>query len=170
MNEEANATQADDRREPGIAVVRGFNDALTRGDVPGMLDFLDPQVEWRAPASVPWGGTFHGHEGFREFLEKLLEQPAEFRRELTEYVDAGERVVVLLRQMGRRKDGDTEYDVPEVHVWTVRDGKVVDFEGYFDTATVLRTLKIQPKAEAAGQVFEQRRGVVELNASTIPRL
>jgi uncharacterized protein len=148
MSEQAKATQAAGGSAPGLAVVRGFNEALTRGDVPGMLDFLDPQVEWRAPASVPWGGNFHGHEGFREFLGKLFEQPAEFSRELGEYLDAGERVVVLLRQMGRPKGGDTEYDVPEVHVWTVRDGKIVEFEGYFDTATVLRTLQLQPKAEA----------------------
>jgi uncharacterized protein len=113
--------------------------------VAGMVDLLDSQVEWRAPESVPWGGTFRGHEGFREFLGKVLEQPAEFRREMLEYLDAGERVVVLLRQMGRPKGGDTEYDVPEVHVWTVRDGKVVEFEGLFDTATVLRTLQLQPR-------------------------
>jgi uncharacterized protein len=145
MNERTKTAAATTVDEPGIAVVRGFNDALARGDVAGMVEFLDPQVEWRAPESVPWGGTFRGHEGFREFLGKVLEQPAEFRREMLEYLDAGERVVVLLRQMGRPKGGDTEYDVPEVHVWTVRDGKVVDFEGSFDTATVLRTLQLQPR-------------------------
>jgi uncharacterized protein len=64
---------------------------------------------------------------------------------MLEYLDVGERVVVLLRQMGRPKGGDTEYNVPEVHVWTVRDGKIVDFEGSFDTATVLRTLQLQPR-------------------------
>jgi ketosteroid isomerase-like protein len=129
---------------PRVAVVRGFNDALARGDMGGMLDLLDPELEWRAPESVPWGGTFHGHAGFGEFVGKLLDQPAEFRREVLEYLDAGERVVVLLRQMGRRKGSDTEYDVPEVHIWTIRDGKIVDFEGFFDTATVLRTLQLQP--------------------------
>jgi ketosteroid isomerase-like protein len=128
-----------------VGVVRGFNDALAQGDMGGMLDFLDPQLEWRAPESVPWGGTFHGHDGFREFVGKLLDQPAEFRREMLEYLDAGERVVVLLRQMGQRKGSDTEYDVPEVHIWTIRDGKIVDFEGFFDTATVLRTLQLQPR-------------------------
>lgn len=145
MNEPTKATEAASKDEPGVAVVRGFNDALARGDVAGMADFLDPHVEWRAPESVPWGGTFRGHEGFREFLGKLSVQPAEFRREILEYLHAGERVVVLLRQMGRRKGGDTEYDVPEVHVWTVRDGKIVDFEGSFDTATVLRTLHLQAR-------------------------
>ena len=145
MSETRNTSEAAPKGEPGIAVVRGFNDALARGDVAGMVDLLDPQVDWRAPESVPWGGNFRGHEGFREFLGKVLAQPAEFRREMLEYVDAGERVVVLLRQMGRPKGGDTEYDVPEVHVWTVRDGKIVEFEGSFDTATVLRTLQLQPR-------------------------
>jgi uncharacterized protein len=147
MSEKVDATDGAGTSEPGIAVVRGFNEALTRGDVPGMLDFLDPEVEWRAPESVPWGGTFHGHEGFREFLGRLSEQPAEFRRELGQYLDVGDHVVVLLRQMGRPRGGSAEYDVPEVHVRTVRDGKVVDFEGYFDTATVLRTLRLRPRAE-----------------------
>ncbi len=128
-----------------VGVVRGFNDALAQGDMGGMLDFLDPQLEWRAPESVPWGGTFHGREGFREFVGKLLDQPVEFRREMLEYLDAGNRIVVLLRQMGRRKGSDTEYDVPEVHIWTIRDGKIVDFEGSFDTATVLRTLQLEPR-------------------------
>jgi len=131
-----------------VGVVRGFNDALAQGDMGGMLDFLDPQLEWRAPESVPWGGTFHGHDGFREFVGKLLDQPVEFRREMLEYLDAGERIVVLLRQMGRRKGSDTEYDVPEVHIWTIRDGKIVDFEGSFDTATVLRTLQLEPRPTA----------------------
>jgi ketosteroid isomerase-like protein len=56
MSEKVDATDGAGTSEPGIAVVRGFNEALTRGDVPGMLDFLDPEVEWRAPESVPWGG------------------------------------------------------------------------------------------------------------------
>jgi len=145
MNETTTSTEAATNGEPGIAVVRGFNDALARGDGAGMVDFLDPQAEWRAPESVPWGGTFRGHEGFREFLGKVLEQPAKFRREMLEYLDFGERVVVLLRQMGKPEGGETEYDVPEVHVWKVRDGKIVDFEGLFDTATVLRTLQLQPR-------------------------
>jgi hypothetical protein len=145
MNETTRTKKAAGDGEPGIAVVRGFNDLLARGDMDGMVNCLDPQVEWRAPESVPWGGTFRGHEGVREFLGKIREQPAEFRREILEYIDFGERVVVLLRQMGRPKGGDTEYDVHEVHVWTVRNGKIVDFEGSFDTATVLRTLHLRPR-------------------------
>ena len=132
-------------RESNVAVIREFYNALARENVPAILELLDPQVEWREPESVPWGGTFHGHEGFREFIRKLFDQPVELNREVLQYLDAGEQVVVLLRQMGTRKGGYAGYDVPEAQVWTVRNGKVVDFEGYFDTAIVLDTLQLQPR-------------------------
>jgi ketosteroid isomerase-like protein len=93
---------------------------------------------------VPWGGTFRGREGFRDFLAKVFDQPAEFRREILEYLAVGERVVVLLRLMGSPARDDAGFEVPEVHLWTVRDGKVVAFEGIFDTATVMRDLRLQP--------------------------
>jgi len=35
--------------------------------------------------------------------------------------------------------------VLEIHVWTVRHGKLVDFDGTFDTATVLRALQLEPR-------------------------
>jgi ketosteroid isomerase-like protein len=122
--------------KPKVAVVRGFYEAV---DVAAMLEFLDPQIEWRAPESLPWGGTFRGHDGFREFFAIVVDRIAEFRREKQRYLDAGERVVVLLRSIGRAKGG-TGWDLPEVHVWTVRDGKAVSFDNYVDTAIVLRTL------------------------------
>ena len=128
-----------------VGVVRGFYEAE---DVPAMLEFLDPQVEWRAPESLPWGGTFRGHDGYRDFFEIVVDQIAEFRREKQVYLDAGERIVVLLRSVGRPKGG-TEWDVPEVHVWTVRDGKALDMETYVDTAIVLRALPPQPTAVGA---------------------
>jgi ketosteroid isomerase-like protein len=135
-------TDASSNTEPGLAAVRGFYDAVAAGDVEAVLDLLDPEVEWRAPESLPWGGTFHGHDGVREFFARIIDQPAEFGREVQEYLEVGDRVVVLLRTFGRRKEGDGEFNVLEFHAWTVRHGKLVDFDGTFDTATVLRALQL----------------------------
>jgi ketosteroid isomerase-like protein len=146
MNETTPPTAAAGSGEPGMAVVRHFYDAVAQGDVDAVLDLLDPQVEWRAPESLPWGGTFRGHNGIREFLAKVADQPAEFRREVREYLDAGDRIVVPVRLFVRPSDGDPELEVAEIHVWTVRDSKLVDLEAIFDTATVLRAMKLQPTA------------------------
>jgi ketosteroid isomerase-like protein len=122
-----------------LAVVQQFYDMLDRGDVPTILDALDPGVHWQAPESMPWGGTFHGHAGFQEFLGKLLDQPVEWGREVQEILDTGsDKVVARLTFTGRPRNGQPEFGVPEVHVWTVRDGKVSGLDAYFDTAIVLR--------------------------------
>jgi ketosteroid isomerase-like protein len=130
--------------ESDIAVVSAFYEAAARRDVDAILNLLDPEVVLRAPESLPWGGTFHGHGGVQEFFGKLAEEPVENRREVQEYVDAGDRIIVQLRLFGRGKGGDTETEVPEVHVWTVRNGKIVDLEAIFDTATALRAWLGQP--------------------------
>jgi ketosteroid isomerase-like protein len=145
MTDSDNATDGAGNSNPGLAVVRGFYDAVAAEDLDAVLDLLDPQVEWRAPESLPWGGTFHGHEGVRDFFAKVVDQPAEFGREVQGYLPAGDRVAVLLRLFGRRKVGDGEFNVLEIHVWTIRDGRLVDFDGTFDTATVLRALELEPR-------------------------
>jgi uncharacterized protein len=141
-------TEAASASEPGVALLRGFYDAVAAGDVDAVLDLLDPEVEWRAPESLPWGGAFHGHDGVREFFARVIDQPADFGREVQEYLESGDRVVVLLRTFGRRNDGDGGFDVLEFHAWTVRNGKLVDFDGTFDTATVLRALQLQPRPKS----------------------
>jgi uncharacterized protein len=130
--------------ESDVAVVRAFYEAAARRDVDAILDLLDPEVVLRAPESLPWGGTFHGHEGVQEFFGKLAEEPVENRREVQEYLDAGDRIIVQLHLFGRAKGGDTETEVPEIHVWTVQNGKIVDLEAIFDTATALRAWLSQP--------------------------
>src|SRR5262245_32013871 len=125
-------------QESNIPVVRAFYEALDRGDVARILSLMDPQIEWVVPTSLPYGGVFRGHEGFREFLAKLIQQPLEFRRGLREYLDAGDRIVVPLRFFARRKGSQQEFEVSEVHIWTVLRGKIAAFEAYLDTAMVLR--------------------------------
>jgi uncharacterized protein len=141
---EATGTRGTGPAESDVAVVLAFYEAAARGDVDAILDLLDPEVVLRAPESLPWGGTFHGHEGVQEFFGKLAEEPVENRREVQEYLDAGDRIIVQLRLFGRAKGGDTETEVPEIHVWTVRNAKLVDLEAIFDTATALRAWLSQP--------------------------
>ncbi|MFD8718163.1 nuclear transport factor 2 family protein [Streptomyces sp. NPDC059629] len=47
-------------------VVRGLYDALGKGDVPGVLAKLDPEVIVDEPDRLPYGGVHHGREAFVE--------------------------------------------------------------------------------------------------------
>ena len=136
MSPPGNTAVPASERKANVAVVRRFYEAVS----PPCLSSSAPDRVAR-PESLPWGGTFRGHDGFREFSARVADRIAEFRPEKQQYLDAGKRVVVvLLRSIGRAKGG-TGWDLPEVHVWTVRDSKAVSFDNYVDTAIVLRTCR-----------------------------
>ncbi|QUX26973.1 nuclear transport factor 2 family protein [Nocardiopsis akebiae] len=50
-------------------VVRGLYDALGRGDVPGVLAKLDPEVIVDEPTQLPYGGV---HQGREVFVQSIL--------------------------------------------------------------------------------------------------
>jgi len=46
----------------------------------------------------------------------------------------------LRRTRGRALATGKRFDVPETHVWTIRDGKVTRFESYIDTKMMREAL------------------------------
>ncbi|GAA1631687.1 nuclear transport factor 2 family protein [Actinoplanes couchii] len=57
------------RTESAADVVRALYDALGRGDVPGLLARLDPDVIVDEPARLPYGGV---HRGRDVFVQSIL--------------------------------------------------------------------------------------------------
>jgi ketosteroid isomerase-like protein len=61
-----------------------------------------------------------------------------------EYLDAGERVVVLGRMLGRARATGTEFEARFAHVWDFQDGVVATFDSIVDSATVVAALGLAP--------------------------
>jgi ketosteroid isomerase-like protein len=59
-----------------------------------------------------------------------------------ENVDVVTRIydVVIGRSRGRAKRTGQEFDVPIVHIWTLREGKAVRGQVHMDTARMVRAL------------------------------
>ena len=101
-----------DRNE---ALVREAYEAYGRGDVAGMLEFVDPELEWTYlnPAlENPEPETCHG----RNELQVALERQAERRlaSQIEEIVASGDKVMVVIRTPGIdrarvRQAGDRNY-------------------------------------------------------------
>jgi ketosteroid isomerase-like protein len=99
----------------------------------GDFDFalLDPEIEWDASALtdlVPdLAEIYWGHEGVRTYWRRWLEAWRDLEFEVQDILDAGDDVVVLIRnqrQWGRHTGIATEAP-PFALVYTFRDGKVV---------------------------------------------
>lgn len=116
--------------------------AFGRGDVPAILERLDPNIEWEynaSPTEVPWLQPRQGRSGAADFFTSLGE--LEFHRfEPKAILAEGNLVVVLLDvEVTVRKTGTRADELEEVHIWHFGDdGLVTRFRHRADTLKQLR--------------------------------
>jgi ketosteroid isomerase-like protein len=138
--------RCDDRgvSDEDLAALRAAYDAYDRRDVDGLLGVVAHNVAWHGPETLPWGGTRHGADGVRTYFELLDEYVENGWGDPDEYLDAGERIIVLGRLRGRARVSGTEFEARFAHVWDFQDGVAITFESIVDTAPVLAALEPRP--------------------------
>ena len=70
----------------------------------------------------------YGVAGLREAWLDWLSPWASYRTELEEMIDAGDRILVLVRDFGRRQGMEQEVELIGSAVWTVRGGRIARAE------------------------------------------
>ena len=130
--------------QDNIKMVQQIYADFGQGNIPGILNRLDPEVGWvnAGPESVPYARRRQGREAVQSFFASL-DAAVEVRSfEPKEFFGSGDRVVVLGTWMGRAKPTGQAFASDWAMAWTVRDGKVTSFQSYEDTdaiATAFRT-------------------------------
>lgn len=122
-----------------VDIIRGGYAAFAAGDIPGVLALFDDDMVWSTLASIRFGGVYHGPAGAGEFFSTLPQNFAELRVEPERFIDAGDTVVASGRHRGRTATGNS-FDVPWVHIWTLRDGRATSFTEVMDSAPVVEAL------------------------------
>lgn len=112
--------------------------AFGRGDIPSMLEGMDPNIEWREAENNPYqpsGAPWVGPDAILDNLfVKLGNEWDGFTVTPKEFHDAGDTVVVEARYTGTCKATGKHLDAQAAHFWRLRDGKVISFQQYVDTA------------------------------------
>lgn len=122
-------------------VIRGLYTAFAKGDVPGVLGALDQDIRWTEAEGFPYGGTYVGPDAvLANVFAKLGSEWDGFSAVTEQFVADGDTVVALGEYGGTYKTTGKSFSAPFAHVWTLRDGKVVRFQQYTDTALVQAAL------------------------------
>ena len=114
--------------QPDVELVRQIVEALSRGDIDGMLARMDPGFEWTPLEASPIARVYRGHEQVRHYVEDWLSIFDSVRLELEDPEQIGERVVVVVNGRARGRGSGLEIDNRFCQVWTVRDGVAVAME------------------------------------------
>lgn len=73
---------------------------------------------------------YAGSEGANQFNAEWADAWDDWEMEPEDFIDAGERVVVILTQRGRSKATGIPVEMRFAQVWTLRDGRGVRMELY----------------------------------------
>jgi len=116
-----------------------------------MADVVSADCELIVPASLPYGGTFHGPEAcINWFTHELWHWFDEFTSTPEGVIDGGEQVVVPVNVKARAKNGKT-MDVHNLWVYEFSDGKIARARVYADTAVLRDTVEgFTPSSHPAG--------------------
>lgn len=120
-------------------VVKQAYAAFGRGDVQGILDTLDEAVLWKpingAASHVPTAGERRGKAGVKEFFQILARSTMFDQFEPRDFVAQGDKVVALGHYRARVVGGGS-FESDWVMLFTLRAGKIVEFQEFTDSAAV----------------------------------
>lgn len=123
----------------GPEVVERLYAALEADDVAAFVELCAEDAVFQYPAEglLPYGGTWHGHDGISQFLE-LHDQAEEILRfEPGEMISQGATTLVLGFFEGRSKPGGRVWSTSFVHALTIMGGQLQRWEAFFDSAAAV---------------------------------
>jgi uncharacterized protein len=120
--------------EHSVDVVRGIYEALARGDVPAVLGAMAEDITWHEAGGMPYGGVYHGGQAVAEkVFGPITQDIPDFAVTAEEFIASDDEVAVVVRYTGTGKETGNKLDLPVVHVWDVRNGKITRFRQFIDT-------------------------------------
>jgi ketosteroid isomerase-like protein len=115
--------------EASAALIKSAYDAFSRGDIQSVFAVFAEDIFWHVPGRGPLSGDYRGHAEVLGFFEHFMGlSGGTFRLHIDEVFAKRDRVVVLCTESAQRA-GQT-WSSPQVHVWTVKDGRAIAFWEY----------------------------------------
>ena len=121
-------------------IVQDLYDAFARRDLPMVFSLLSPDIEIVQSKELPWGGSYRGQDGARQFFSKLGSHISS-ALDIERLIDAEDHVVAIGWTHGTVNATGASYRVPIAHVWRVRDGLVIQTQFFIDNASMLEALR-----------------------------
>lgn len=110
---------------PNEELLRTLYDAFSRQDLETAGTLLADDVTFHQPGRNPLSGDYEGVQAVLNLLRTLGERSGgTFRAEVHDVLASDEHAVGMLRVTGKREGRDL--NVPVVHVFHVRDGKLAE--------------------------------------------
>jgi ketosteroid isomerase-like protein len=127
--------------QENVEIVRRAIVAYSRTGEPAE-DLFDPEVEvWESP-ELPGELAGKGYANLVRVNENLLDSFEEWSVESERFIDLGERILVFVRFRAKGKGSGVQVDAPLTYLFTLRDGRVIDWGLFGDRKKALEAVEL----------------------------
>ena len=133
--------------QENVEIVSRIYDAVARRDVATPFAFYADDIVWDLsnwrPAELDPRPVYTGHEGVREAWRDRLSAWGEVDFEVEELMEAGDRVVAVIRDRQVGRSSGVPIEASHAAVWTLVDGKVTRLQVFDDRRQALEAVGLQ---------------------------
>ena len=129
--------------QENVEIARRCCEAFDRGEYEAALEVMDPEIEYDM-THFPDGQVYRGRDGVREAFRIWLGTWNDYRQERDEFIDAGDSVIVSVREHGRGKGSGLELTRVTFGVWTLRGGRAVRISFYGTREEAFEAVGLSP--------------------------
>jgi ketosteroid isomerase-like protein len=129
--------------QENVELVRRSFEVFNRGGAEAVISegLWSPELVWDfSPSGIPGLGVYRGHDEVKSFFADDWFQAFPFEEwevELDQLIDNGDQVIAIARQRGRGATSGVGAELEQAHIFTLRDGELVQAESYLDREKAL---------------------------------
>jgi ketosteroid isomerase-like protein len=117
--------------------------ARESGEPPPHTNLLAPDFEIDMSRRVFNPAVYRGIDGLARLNEEIRDVWEEFRNVSEQFIDAGDRVVVIVTSHARGRGSGVEVTRTYATIWTLRDGQGTRLEVGLDTDEALKAVGLE---------------------------
>lgn len=125
-----------------LDLLKNIYQLFAEGDMEGVLALWDENIVWNECKGFPFvhgDGIYNGHKDIVEgVLAFIPEYYNDFSIEISDYVDGGERIVMVGYYTGVWKPTRKRFKANATHTWTFKNEKAVAFFQAVDSAAIIK--------------------------------
>jgi ketosteroid isomerase-like protein len=118
-------------------------------------EYYDEQIQVLMPPDYPEGEQVYvGRGGMSKLIGGLRDSWTKWRFEAERFIEAGERVIVLIRVVAEGGSSGIATEGETAHLWTVRDGRLTSIQIYRDRGEALDAVELGERDTGAAMSQE----------------
>ena len=132
--------------QENVEIVRRVIDVMDAGGfeaaLPVFLDAAHPDVEWQEDPAWPGSAAYRGVEQVRQVILDRMDT-LDFDQHTEELISVDDKVVALVRWIGRGKTSGAQGELSMAMVWTVREQAITRVEFFLDRGQALEAVGLR---------------------------